>query len=548
MSGGGLNAAQPNRREAKGMARKQLGYYLQNLQHDIPAGIVVFLVALPLCLGVALASGAPLFSGLVAGIVGGVVVSWLSGSQLSVSGPAAGLTVIVLQGIEQVGGFEVFLLSVVLAGILQVVLGYLKAGVIGAYFPSAVIRGMLSAIGLILIMKQLPHAVGYGADVVVDETYSPETPSSTFFEMGDALNSISMGATLVTLAALAIMALWETPLIKRIKLLGNVPGPLVAVIWGVVFGVLTTGTPLEIAGQHLVSLPAHHTLGELLGHLVFPDFSGITNLQVLSLSVTIAIIASLETLLSLEAVDKLDPFRRVAPTNRELKAQGIGNIISGLLGGLPMTSVIVRSSANVNSGGRTKVSCFVHGLLLLLSVVFLVDWINYIPLSALAAILLMTGYKLARPRIFLDMYRRGHDQFLPFAITVAAILASDLLKGIAIGMALGLIFTMRANFHAAITLTRDGNHYLIRLRKDVSFLNKALLRELLDKVEPNGHVIIDGTRAEFIDKDIIGSVINYLKAAPESGITVHLRNIAGVSGYGHDVAQSGALGPGEAEH
>ena len=246
------------------MARKQLGYYLQNLQHDIPAGIVVFLVALPLCLGVALASGAPLFSGLVAGIVGGVVVYWLSGSQLSVSGPAAGLTVIVLQGIEQVGGFEVFLLSVVLAGILQVVLGYLKAGVIGAYFPSAVIRGMLSAIGLILIMKQLPHAVGYGADVVVDETYSPETPSSTFFEMGDALNSISMGATLVTLAALAIMALCETPFIKRIKLLGNVPGPLVAVIWGVVFGVLTTGTPLEIAGQHLVSLPAHHTLGELL--------------------------------------------------------------------------------------------------------------------------------------------------------------------------------------------------------------------------------------------------------------------------------------------
>jgi len=530
------------------MARKQSAYYLQNLRHDIPAGIVVFLVALPLCLGVALASGAPLFSGLVAGIVGGVVVSWLSGSQLSVSGPAAGLTVIVLNGIEQVGGFEIFLLSVVLAGILQLLLGYLKAGIIGAYFPSAVIRGMLTAIGLILIMKQIPHAVGYGVDVVVDETYSPETPSAAFFEIGDALESISMGATIVTLVALGIMLLWETSFIKKSKVLSQIPGPLVAVIWGVIFEVSTLGTPLEISGQHLVSLPEHHTLGDLMGHMVYPDFSAIINPQVLSLAVTIAIIASLETLLSLEAVDKLDPLRRVAPTNQELKAQGVGNIISGLLGGLPMTSVIVRSSANVNAGGRTKVASFIHGLLLLLSMVFLVDWINYIPLSALAAILLITGYKLAKPAIFLDMYRRGQDQFLPFAITVAAILTTDLLKGIAIGIVLGLLFVMRANFHAAISLTQDGNHYLIRMRKDVSFLNKALLRELLDKVEPNGHVIIDGTRAEFIDKDILGSIINYLTAAREINITVHLRNIGGVSGDGHELALSGALGPAEARH
>ncbi|MFM8445134.1 MAG: SulP family inorganic anion transporter [Methylococcus sp.] len=530
------------------MARKQLAYYLQNLGHDIPAGIVVFLVALPLCLGVALASGAPLFSGLVAGIVGGVVVSWLSGSQLSVSGPAAGLTVIVLHGIEQVGGFQPFLVAVVLAGVLQLILGFLKAGVIGAYFPSAVIRGMLTAIGLILIMKQLPHAVGYGVDVVVDETYYPEQPSSAFFEIGDALKAISLGSTLVTAVALIIMIAWESSFIKRNRLLSLAPGPLVAVLWGVIFGVSTQGTPLELSGQHLVSLPAHHTLGDLIGHLVFPDFSAIINPQVLTLSVTIAIIASLETLLSLEAVDKLDPFRRVAPTNQELKAQGIGNILSGLLGGLPMTSVIVRSSANVNAGGRTKVSSFVHGLLLLLSVVFLVDWINTIPLAALASILLITGYKLAKPAIFIDMFRRGKDQFLPFVITVSAILATDLLKGIAIGIVLGLIFVMRANFRAAISLTQDGNNYLIRLRKDVSFLNKALLREVLDKVEPNGHVIIDGTRAEFIDKDILGAIINYLKAAQDSNITVHLRNIAGVSGHGHEVAQSGALGPAEAGH
>jgi len=530
------------------MSRKQLTYYFEHLGHDIPAGIVVFLVALPLCLGVALASGAPLFSGIVAGIVGGVVVTWLSGSQLSVSGPAAGLTVIVLHGIEQAGGFQAFLVAVVLAGVLQLIFGFLRAGVIGSYFPSAVIRGMLTAIGLILIMKQLPHAVGYGVDLIVDETYSPQTPSSTFFEIGTALKAISMGATIVSVVALLIMFVWDTPFIKQNRVLGQVPGPLVAVLWGVLFEVFTLGSPLEITGQHLVSLPAHKSIGDLIDHLVRPDFSHLANLQIYSLAFTIAVIASLETLLSLEAVDKLDPFRRAAPTNRELKAQGVGNILSGLLGGLPITSVIVRSAANVNAGGRTKVGSFVHGLMLLVSVVLLVEWINFIPLAALAAILLMTGYKLAKPSIFLDMYRRGRDQLLPFAITVGAILATDLLKGIAIGMVIGLLFVIRANFHKAISLTRDGNHYLLRMRKDVSFLNKVLLRELLDKIEPYGHVIIDGSRAEFIDKDILGSLINYLKSAKDSHITVHLRNVAGVSGHGHEIVQSGALGLGELQH
>lgn len=530
------------------MARKQLAYYLQNLSHDLPAGVVVFLVALPLCLGIALASGAPLFSGIVTGIVGGVVVSLLSGSQLSVSGPAAGLTVIILHGIEQVGGFQTFLLAVVLAGVLQLALGYLRAGIIGAYFPSAVIRGMLTAIGLILIMKQLPHAVGFGVDAVVDETYSPQTPSSTFFEIGDALKAISPAATIVSFVGILIMLLWETSFFKKNRVLSLVPGPLVAVLWGVAFEILTLGTPLEIKGQHLVSLPAHQTLGDLVDHLVMPDFTQWANVKIYSLAVTIAIIASLETLLSLEAVDKLDPFRRVAPTNQELKAQGVGNIVSGLLGGLPMTSVIVRSAASVSAGGRTKVASMVHGLLLLLSVLFLVEWINYIPLSALASILLITGYKLAKPSIFLDMYRRGRDQFLPFIITVSAILITDLLKGISIGIVIGLIFVMRANFKAAISLTQDGNNYLLRLRKDVSFLNKALLRQLLDRIEPGGHVIIDGSRAEFIDKDILGAIINYLKAAQDSDVTVHIRNVAGVSGTGHEVAMAGALGPGDAAH
>ncbi|MDD1649574.1 MAG: SulP family inorganic anion transporter [Methylococcaceae bacterium] len=530
------------------MARKQLAYYLQNLGHDIPAGIVVFLVALPLCLGVALASGAPLLSGLVAGIVGGLVVSWLSGSQLSVSGPAAGLTVIVLHGIEQVGGFEAFLVAVVLAGVLQLMLGFLRAGVISAYFPSAVIRGMLTAIGLILIMKQLPHAVGYGVDLIVDETYAPETPSGAFFEIGDALEAISPGAAIVTTVAIFIMLIWEKPIFKTNRVLGQIPGPLIAVLWGVMFSMFSEGTPLEIAGQHLVSLPEHGNIGHLIGNLVAPDFTQLGNWQIYILAATIAIIASLETLLSLEAIDKLDPYRRVAPTNQELKAQGVGNILSGLLGGLPITSVIVRSSANVNAGGRTKVASFVHGLMLLLSILFLVEWLNYIPLSALAAILLITGYKLAKPAIFLDMYRRGRDQFLPFAITVIAILATDLLKGIAIGIVIGLFFVMKANFHAAIALTRDGNHYLLRFRKDVSFLNKPLLRELLDQVEPDGHVIIDGTRADFIDQDILGSVRDYLIAAEESRITVHLRNVAGASGTGRELLESGALGVAATSH
>lgn len=530
------------------MARKALAYYLQNLRHDLPAGLVVFLVALPLCLGIALASGAPLFSGLVSGIVGGLVVSLLSGSQLSVSGPAAGLTVIVLHGIDRVGGFEAFLVAVVLAGILQWLLGTVKAGVIGAYFPSAVIRGMLTAIGLILIMKQLPHAVGFDLDALVDETYSPQTPSSTFLEIGDALRAISPGATLVSAVSLLIMMLWESPFLRKLGLLSWLPGPLVAVIWGVAFEISAMGGAWEIRGQHLVSLPDHQTLGDLYGHLVSPNFAHLANPEVYSLAVTIALIASLETLLSLEAVDKLDPFRRVAPTNQELKAQGVGNIVSGLLGGLPITSVIVRSAANVSAGGRTKVASFVHGLFMLLSVLFLVKWINTIPLSALAAILLITGYKLAKPSIFLDMYRRGRAQFLPFIITVLAILATDLLKGISIGMVLGLVFVIRANFKAAISLTRDGHNYLLRLRKDVSFLNKALLRELLDQIEPGSHVIIDGTRAEFIDHDILGSITNYLKAAQDSDVTVHVRNVGGVSGDGYELAMGGAFGVSEVQH
>lgn len=503
---------------------------IENFAEDLPAGVVVFLVALPLCLGVALASGAPLISGMIAGIVGGVVVSLLSGSQLSVSGPAAGLTAITMSAIQTLGGFEHFLMAVILAGFFQVVLGYLRAGSLAAFFPSAVIEGMLAAIGLILILKQFPHALGYGIDTLTDETYSPESPSSVLREIHDSLRGISGGPTVITIVSILIMKLWEHPLIRKLALVRALPGPLIAVVWGVGFQFFAQGSNFQISGQHLVSLPARQFIGDLTDQLVPPDFSSIYNPEVWRVALTIGIIASIESLLSLEAVDKLDPQRRVAPPDRELKAQGIGNIISGFLGGLPITSVIVRSSANVNAGGRTRFASFIHGVLLLVSAVFLVEWINRIPLSALAAILLVTGYKLSQPKIFLMMWRRGFAQFAPFIATIIAVLLSDLLKGIAIGLFIGLIFVIHANFRAAISLTMEGTHALIKLRKDVTFLNKPLLRKTLAGLPDNVEVIIDGSRSEFIDLDILGCILDFCLNAEAKGNLVHLRSVQGISG------------------
>ncbi|WP_139558047.1 SulP family inorganic anion transporter [Methylotetracoccus oryzae] len=509
------------------MIRKQLNYYLAHLGQDIPAGLVVFLVALPLCLGIALASGAPLLSGIVAGIVGGLVVSWASGSQVSVSGPAAGLTVIVMAAIEQLGGFQVLLLSVVLAGAMQAVLGFAKAGTIGAYFPSSVIKGMLAAIGIILILKQIPHAVGYDADFVGDEAYLQLDSQTTLSEIAVALKAISPGAIIVSTVSILIMLLWETPAIRKLAWLRFIPGPLVAVLWGLAFNQLAPeiSPTLAIAAHHLVSLPSIDNLDGFIHQLTFPDYSRISDPQVWVVAGTLAVVASLETLLSLEAVDKLDPLRRVAPTNRELKAQGLGNILSGMLGGLPLTAVIVRGSANINAGAHTKVSCFLHGILLLVSVLFIARVLNMIPLACLAAILLLTGYKLAKPKLFMELYRKGTNQIVPFVVTIIAILFTDLLKGMGIGMLCGLFYVMRANFHAALTLTRDGNNYLLRLQKDVSFLNKPLLRELLEQVEPCSSLIIDGHRAQFIDQDILETLYDYRRSAVDDNIALELRGL-----------------------
>lgn len=511
------------------MLRKHLDYYQRYLDHDIPAGVVVFLVALPLCLGIAVASGAPPFSGVIAGIVGGLVVSVVSGSQLSVSGPAAGLTVIVALAVEKFG-FDGVLLAIALSGLIQIAMGFLRAGVIGAFFPSAVIKGMLAAIGLILIMKQLPHAIGYDADADSDLSFLEDDSHTTLSFLWQALGSFSWGALIVSVASIGILLFWETPAIRRHRFLSIAPGPLIAVIFGIMYNAvaLTLFPSLAIAPQHLVNLPAIFGPIDFARQISFPDFSRLTDVQIYVTAATLALVGSLETLLSLEAVDKLDPLKRIAPTNQELKAQGVGNFLSGMIGGLPITAVIVRSSANIDAGAHTKVASIFHGVLLLLAVMFLASLLNLIPLACLAAVLLLTGYKLAKPKLFAEQYEKGFNQFAPFAVTIGAILLTDLLKGMAIGMAVGLFFVLRANYHSAFTLTRDGKNYLLRLQKDVSFLNKAQLRNYLEDIEENSYLMIDGSRAGFIDHDIMETLEDFIKAASEDNIRVELKDMRGL--------------------
>jgi MFS superfamily sulfate permease-like transporter len=499
--------------------------YYSHIGPNLSASIVVLLVALPLCLGIALASGAPLFSGIIAGVVGGIVVGLLSGSQLSVTGPAAGLTAIVAVAILKLQVYEAFLLAVVLAGIMQVALGYLKAGVIGDYIPNAVIKGMLAAIGLILIMKQFPHLVGYDANFEGDETFAQADQNNTLSAIYTALNTITPTAVIIGIGSIILLAVWEKPFIKKNKLLQFIPGPLVVVILAIIIN-STIEQLSGIAGlesKHLVSLPIAHSTTEFISFFTLPNFSFITNVQVWISALTLAIVASLETLLGIEAVDKLDPLKRVTPTNRELKAQGFGNIISGLIGGLPLTSVIVRSSANVSAGGKTKQSTIFHGILLLLCAALIPGLLNKIPLSALAGILIFTGYKLAKITLFKEFYQKGFNQFIPFCVTIIAILFTDLLIGISIGIAVSLVFIIRSNFKTAVMVVNDNNNYLIRFQKDVSFLNKPIIKSELELVPENANLVIDVARAEYIDKDVIDEVNNFLYHAHLKNIKVSLK-------------------------
>ncbi len=493
-----------------------------NIKQDVPASIVVFLVAVPLCLGIALASGAPFFSGLIAGMVGGIVIGSLSNSNLSVSGPAAGLTAIVLAAITKLGSFEIFLVAVVLAGTIQLVFGFLRAGSIANYFPSSVIKGMLTAIGIIIILKQIPHAFGYDAEENEALNFQQPDGNNTFTALLQPLQHIHLGVTLVTLISLAILILWNKPFMKRFRI---IPGALAAVLVSILLNVAfqTFYPAFVIEKDHLVQVPVARSFQEFIGLFTFPDFSAIQNKEVIISAFTIAAVASIETLLCIEAVDKLDPHRRITNQNRELKAQGIGNIISGLLGGLPVTSVIVRSTANLNAGAQTKLSTILHGLLILICSAFIPGILNLIPLGALAAILLLTGYKLAHISIFKTMFRNGKYQWVPFMVTVLAVVFTDLLTGVGLGLFVSgaaiLYGNMRNSYYYHKEQHHQGETIKIHLTEEVSFLNKASIKLTLDHLPENSTVLIDATNTQYIDYDVL-EIIKEFKdiKAPEKNI------------------------------
>ncbi|MEX3816580.1 SulP family inorganic anion transporter [Paraburkholderia sp. BR13439] len=491
------------------------------LLRDVAAGAVVFLVALPLCLGIAEASGAEPLAGLVSGIVGGIVVALLSGSSLSVSGPAAGLVVIVVDGIGRLGSFSAFLIALLLSGVIQFGFGTLRAGQLASYVPTPVIKGMLAAIGLLLIIKQIPLAVGL--------TSGRNTES-----LAGALASISPIVCTVAAISLAILAAWDTHTLRRFALVRFVPAPLVVVVAGVsatlVCGAL--GATLALPPEHRVALPAIKSFAALGDALHLPEFglsfARLVDPEIWIVALTLAVVASLETLLSLEAVEQIDPQRRVAPPNRELKAQGVGNMVAGVIGGLPITSVIVRSSANVHAGARSRLSAIVHGALLLVSMFALTDAINLIPLASLAAILIQTGFKLARPSLLITLAKQGAASFTPFIVTIIGVLAIDLLTGIVLGVLCSAAFALWANLHRPIALARHDDHFLLSFRKDVSFLGKVALKEMLAHIPDRATLIVDTTRADFIDHDVRELLDRFIAEAPLRSIAVEVRDAATV--------------------
>jgi MFS superfamily sulfate permease-like transporter len=504
-----------------------------SIGQDAPAGLVVFLVALPLCLGISLASGAPLLAGVVAGIVGGVLVSWLSGSAVSVTGPAAGLTTIVLSAISTLGSWPAVLTATAIAGVFQIIMGLGRGGIIALYFPAAVIRGMLAAIGIILILKQIPHFLGADTDYLEDMNFSKVDGLNSFLAIGAAIQNLNYGPLMIGVLALLLMLLWDSPAVRRQSWARLVPGALVAVLAAVALNQLFKAVfpDLQVRPEHLVTLPVVSSAQQLIGEMIFPDFSALKRPATYGVALTIALVASLETLLSVEAVDNLDPQKRHTPTNRELMAQGGGNLVSGLLGGLPVTAVIVRSSANISAGGQTRMSSFIHGLLLLASLLFMGSILNLIPLSALAAVLLLVGYKLTKPALYRKQWSLGREQFIPFIITIVAVLFTDLLKGVAIGLALGFFFILRDNSKAGSYLrdepTPEDDPGLLHLRlpEHVSFLNKASIVTTLEQLPSGSRVILDGTRSDIIDHDVLEALEAFRQAAPARGIELEMRGI-----------------------
>lgn len=502
-------------------------FSFQTVSRDLTAGLVVFLVALPLCLGVALASNAPLFSGVLAGIVGGILVGALSGSSTSVSGPAAGLTAVVSAQIGSLGTFEAFLTAIVMAGVIQVVLGISRLGFIAAFFPSSVIKGLLAAIGITLILKQIPHLLGHDSDPFGDDSFLQVDNQNTFSELLETWFDIHLGAAFIGITSVILLVLWD-----RIKILKNsfIPAPLLVVIFGIVCNFIfkQQGGQWEITPTHLVQVPVSNSVRDFFGFFLFPDFSILSQISIYISAITIALVASLETLLNIEAVEKIDPRQRNTPPNRELFAQGIGNIVAGLIGGLPITSVIVRSSVNIHAGVRTKLSTIWHGILLLVSVMLIPTWLNEIPFAALAAILLVTGIKLVSPQLIRQMWQEGKNQFLPFIVTLIAIVVTDLLMGVLIGLGVAICFILHSNVRRPIKKILEkhstGESVLhIELPNQVSFFNRASLDHTLQNIPRGGQVLIDAMNTDYIDPDILDLITDFQnKSAPVHDIQLSL--------------------------
>lgn len=499
----------------------------KHLKSDLPASIVVFLVALPLCLGIAVASGAPPVAGLIAGVIGGTIVGSISGSPLGVSGPAAGLTAIVATGIAELGSFEALLAATVVAGVIQMGLGAARAGIIAYYFPSAVIKGMLAGIGIIIMLKQVPHAVGVDQDYMGDESFDQPDRLNTFQELWYAVQDPAPGPVLITLAGLALMLLWERSAIQRHAWLRYIPGPLLAVGLGIVLALSFAGVPaLAIDAEHFVGLP------DLMesGSYALPNFDAVGSSAFWRIAFTLAIVASIETLLCVEATDKLDPWRRLTPANRELYAQGVGNILCGVLGGLPVTQVIVRSSANIQSGGRTRLSAILHGIWLLVAVLSITPLLRKVPLASLAAVLLLVGHKLAKPALFRSMWKQGLPQFLPFIVTVVFMaVTNDLLRGVALGLGMALVHILWKNYRTPFRYEphryKPGMPIYIELSEDVTFLNKAGIKRTLSEIPAGTRVVIDGGRSFNLDPDVREIIDDFVATTPARGIRVQLMNM-----------------------
>lgn len=503
------------------------------LKNDIPASIVVFFVALPLCLGIALASDAPPLSGLIAGIIGGIIVGLISKSKIGVSGPAAGLAAIVASAISSLGSFELFLSAVVLAGIIQILFGVLKMGVIGYYFPNSVIKGMLTGIGIIIILKQIPHFFGYDTEAEGADSFVEQSGENTFSAIGNIIENITLGALIIGVIGLAIILFWDTVLSKKHGFFKMIQGSLIAVLVGTILQIIFSNIPdLVIEGKHLVQVPVPESISDYGSFLSFPDFSKIFSIEILTIAFTLALVASLETLLSVEATDKLDPEKNITPTNRELFAQGFGNIASGLIGGLPITQVIVRSSANVQSNGKTKMSAILHGILLLVSVLAIPTILNHIPKAVLASILIIVGFKLAKPSLFKKMFSLGWTQFLPFIITVVVIVFTNLLYGIFTGLAIGFAVVLIKNYQNSVFLnkkeTDDSNVIQMTFAEEISFLNKAAIQKELFNLPENSRLELDITKTTYLDYDIVEILEDFVIQSKNKNIFVHLKSERGI--------------------